>query len=97
MPRKPRYPLSPLAELLLQTHQMKPDDAFYNIRVFGGMFSNKALENLRNAYRELEDAGLVERSGRYVRFFDDVVSLYRLAEAGKSHADASSKKTRKSA
>jgi len=73
--------LSPLAEAVIKDHRAAPNDVFFDLAIFGSMFRAEVVEQLQRAYFELEDAGLVERSGEFARFFDQILPLYRLASA----------------
>lgn len=79
--------LTPFAEAVLEDHRRAPDKAFYDLDLLGHMFSGKALSHLDAAYEELVQAGLLERSGQFVRFFDDIKPLCRLPARGRGQAE----------
>jgi hypothetical protein len=72
--------LSPLAELLLRYHREEPDRPQFRRDVLGSLYREKDLDTLIAAYRELEDAGLVVRSGKVVNIFGHFLPYYTLAE-----------------
>lgn len=76
--------LSPLAEAVLKDHRNAPNDHFFDLAVFGSMFPSESIERLQAAYDELQDAGLVERSGDFEELFGRVVALYRPTDAGRA-------------
>lgn len=77
------HDLSPMAELLLRRMIADPDRHEYAYKVFPGMFRDADVERLDAAYRELEEAGLIERTGSIVMFFNSPKRLYRLSELGR--------------
>jgi hypothetical protein len=81
--KKPRR-LSALALKVLQDHQAYPRAAFYDLGCLGGMFRDVDVQHLDAAYQELDDAGLVEPSGKVVRFFSSYKHLYRLTANGQA-------------
>ena len=80
-------PLTPFAERVLMDHRRAPAKAFYDLDLLGSTFSSTMLTRLDEAYDELVQAGLVERSGDFVRFFDDFKPLYRLTAHGRAEAE----------
>ena len=69
--------LSPLAHLILQRHRQQPDLAMYDIAVLGSGFHETDLDQLAAAYRELEGAGLVERTDEVASLFNPFFFLYK--------------------
>lgn len=78
--------LTPLAEAVLKDHRSTPEDSFFNLAIFGSMFRNEDIQNLQSAYDELEEAGLMERSGEFEEFFGRILPLYRLTTLGRNDA-----------
>ncbi len=73
--------MSPTAELVLRRLQAEPDRLRYDLEVFGGVVQSEQLAMLDSAYEQLGKAGLVERSGSFIRFFG---MPKRLSERGRS-------------
>src|SRR5205823_12782931 len=70
--------LSPLAYPILQHHRARPDFAMDDLAVFGTRApSPQQLEELAAAYRELEEAGLVERTDSVQRYRGRFYYLYK--------------------
>jgi hypothetical protein len=70
--------LSPLAHLILQHHRARPDFPMYDIAVLGTRFPKpEQLEQVAAAYRELEEAGLVESTDQVERFDGQFYYLYK--------------------
>lgn len=78
--------LSELAEQLLRTHAQHPNQPTYEVELLGSLFRDSELQRLNDAYRELLEQSLVERSGAAIRFFGATKSLYRLTQTGADHA-----------
>lgn len=76
--------LSPMAEILLNRLRGAPDRRRYDIEVFPGLFREPDVERLDAAYRELEAAGLIERTGEMVFFFGNPKRIYRLSDRGRA-------------
>ena len=80
--------LSAFAEAVLADHRKAPEKPFYDLDLLGSSFSGSMLEKLDRAYQELEEADLVERSGRFVRYFDDIKALYVLSKRARGQVKA---------
>jgi DNA-binding HxlR family transcriptional regulator len=78
------HDLSPMAELLLRRMIVEPEKLRYDFQVFGGMFRDIDIERLDAAYRELEEAGLIERTGAIVMFSNSPKRIYRLSDLGRT-------------
>jgi DNA-binding PadR family transcriptional regulator len=74
--------LSPQAEALLRRMNASPETIRYHTDLLGGMFRAADVGRLDAAYRELEAAGLIERTGRVLNFFGEPKPLYRLTDKG---------------
>ena len=89
--------LTPLARYVLEQHRAWPDRAMFHLAAFGPSRREVAatleasdVERLRLAYKELEDAGLVEKTEGVGRFRKDFYDLYRLKTSASVPAGASS-------
>ena len=82
--------LSAMAELLVRRMMKEPDRERYDIDVFTGLFRERDIVRLDEAYAELERAGLIERTGRIVRFFQAPKRIYRLSPLGRTLVELSS-------
>ena len=78
------HDLSPMAEVLLRRMIAEPEKGRYDFRVFGGMFRDFDIDRLDGAYHELENAGLIERTGAIVMFFNSPKRIYRLSDLGRT-------------
>lgn len=85
-PKPDSVELSPLARTLLVAMAANPERIEYNTMVLGGAFEDPDLERLDDAYNELADAGLAEKTTATISFFGAPKVLYRISEAGKALA-----------
>jgi hypothetical protein len=78
--------LSELAGKLLAAMASEPSRLEYATRLLGGSFKDSDVERLDQAYLELADRGLIERSTASVSFFGVLKVLYRITEKGLARA-----------
>jgi len=60
-----------------------PNRIEYNTRVLGDGFTDDTLASLDEAYHDLAERGLVERTRMGVMFFGTFKALYRISESGR--------------
>jgi hypothetical protein len=76
--------LSPLAALVLQHHRARPGEPMYDVAALGTRFpSREDLDQLAAAYRELEEAGLIESTDEVERFRGRFFYMYVPVDAGR--------------
>jgi hypothetical protein len=79
-------PISDLAQRLLNAHAKEPNKIYYADEVLGGMFRESDLEQLDAAYRELEDAGLMQKASVTISYFGMPKGLLRITKKGSRKA-----------
>ena len=78
--------LSQLAQRLLELHAERPEQLFYGVDVLGSLFRDPAIARLDAAYRELEQAHLMQPTGQEITYFGEPERLFRLTPAGAAAA-----------
>jgi hypothetical protein len=74
--------ISTLSEELLRLHAHQPQHLFYGSEVLGSLYYQSELGQLDEAYKELVEAGLMERSGSVISFFGSPKTLHRITNRG---------------
>lgn len=74
--------LSNLAHDLLEVHARQPKQLFYAVEVLGSMFRDSDLQQLDEAYRELETNKFMEYANFVVSYFGSPKRLYRITQEG---------------
>ena len=85
--------LSPLAHLILQHHRARPDQPMYDVAVLGSGFREQDLDQVAQAYQELESGKFVEATGDVERLFNHFFYLYRPTNLGNSGISAETAST----
>jgi hypothetical protein len=78
--------LSDAARQLLQFHAARSQQSLYALDMLGSFFRGTDLQRLDDAYRELNEAGLLAKTGKIITYFGEPKALYRVTKTGAEEA-----------